>query len=371
MRILIASGVRHARDYVPLLRSLPGIEVIGCADTEDSPFRDDSAALAAATGIPFLDLEQGLASCDIALVCSEPTRHADFAVTALEAGRHVIVDKPAATTTRDAQRLWEAADRSRGLLTAVHRLHSPQIARARRTVDSGAIGLPLAVDAEWLAAGGLDGATVERPELVCDPALSGGGELMNFGWYPALAIRYLTGLEVEEVVAFSSAAPHVPLFDGPHGAYGVEDAAVLSLRLGNGVVATVTVSRTPAGVGPAPVSSSLRVLGSHGHVLADEDAPAVTVRTAGGDSSAHQVAGPAATTALRLLFTEFCDDIRYGRTPLVTAADIHAAVAVAEAALSSSREGGAPVAPAVRTAGDSDALGRRRSAPVCGGSSSR
>lgn len=350
MRILIVSGVRHARDYVPLLRSLPGIEVIGCADTADSPFAEDSAALAATTGIPLLDLDEGLASCDIALVCSEPTRHADLAVRALEAGRHVVVDKPAATGTRAAERLWDAADRAPGLLTAVHRLYSPQIARARRIVDSGAIGLPLAVDAEWLAAGGLDGSTVERPELVCDPALSGGGELMNFGWYPALAIRHLTGLEVEEVVAFGSGAPHGPLFDGPHGTYGVEDAAVLSLRLRNGVVATATVARTPAGVGPAPVSSSLRVLGSHGHVLADEDAPSVAVRGADGERVSRQVGGPAGLTALRRLFTEFCDDIRYGRTPLVTAADMYAAVAVVEAGLASAHLDGTPVTPAARTA---------------------
>lgn len=345
MRVLIASGVRHARDYVPLLRSLPGIEVIGCADTADSPFAEESAALARTTGFPLLGLDQGLASCDIALVCSEPTRHVDLAVRALEAGRHVVVDKPAATDPAGSQRLWDAADRSPGLLTAVHRLYSPQLVRARRIVDSGAIGLPLAVDAEWLAAGGLDGTTVERPELVCDPALSGGGELMNFGWYPALAIRHLTGLEVEEVVAFSSAAPRAPLFDGPHGAYGVEDAAVLSLRLRNGVVATATVARTPAGVGPAPVSSSLRVLGSHGHVLADEDAPSVTVRGADGGSVSRRIGGAAGETALRRLFTEFRDDIRYGRTPLVTAADIHAAVAVVDAALSSARQDGAPVAP--------------------------
>ncbi|WP_445528779.1 Gfo/Idh/MocA family protein [Streptomyces cyslabdanicus] len=351
MRVLIASGVRHARDYVPLLRSLPGMEVIGCADTADSPFAEDSAALARTTGIPLLDLDQGLASCDIALVCSEPTRHVELAVRALEADRHVVVDKPAATSTRDAERLWDAADRSRGLLTAVHRLHSPQLARARRIVDSGAIGLPLAVDAEWLVAGGLDGTTVERPELVCDPALSGGGELMNFGWYPALTVRHLTGLDVEEVVAFSSAAPQAPLFDGPHGTHGVEDAAVLSLRLRNGVVATATVARTPAGIGPAPVSSSLRVLGSHGHVLADEDAPSISVRTADGGSASRQVGGPAGVTALRRLFTEFRDDIRHGRTPLVTAADIHAAVAVVEAALASARRDGAPVAPAVRAGG--------------------
>lgn len=371
MRILIASGVRHARDYVPLLRSLPGIEVIGCADTEDSPFRDDSAALAAATGIPFLDLEQGLASCDIALVCSEPTRHADFAVTALEAGRHVIVDKPAATTTRDAQRLWEAADRSRGLLTAVHRLHSPQIARARRTVDSGAIGLPLAVDAEWLAAGGLDGATVERPELVCDPALSGGGELMNFGWYPALAIRYLTGLEVEEVVAFSSAAPHVPLFDGPHGAYGVEDAAVLSLRLGNGVVATVTVSRTPMRRRPGPgllQPARARLArprtcgrgrtGGHGAHGGRRQLRPPGRRARGDDGTA-----PAVHRVLRRHPLRPHPVGDRGRHPRGGRGGRGRAVL--------QPRGRGPVAPAVRTAGDSDALGRRRSAPVCGGSSSR
>lgn len=152
MRVLIASGVRHARDYVPMLKSMPGFEVIGCADTADSPFAEDSAALAQATGIPLLDLDEGLAACDIALVCSEPTRHVDLAVRALDAGCHVIVDKPAATDSRDARRLRDAAERSRGLLTAVHRLYSPQIVRARRIVDSGAIGLPLAVDVEWLAA---------------------------------------------------------------------------------------------------------------------------------------------------------------------------------------------------------------------------
>lgn len=349
MKVLIASGVRHARDYVPLLRSLPGFEVVGCAETDDSPFAGDTAALAEAVGLPLLGLDEGLAACDVALVCSEPARHVDLAVRALEADRHVLVDKPAATSSLDARRLWDAADRSRGLLTAVHRLHSPQIERARRVVDSGAIGLPLALDVEWLAAGGLDGTTVERPELVCDPALSGGGELMNFGWYPALTIRHLTGLEVEEVVAFSSAAPHAPLFDGPHGAYGVEDAAILSLRLANGVVATVTVARTPAGTSPGPVSSSIRVLGSHGHVLADEDAPAVSVRGTDGRGVSRQVGGPAGSTALRRLFTGFRDDVHHGRTPLVTVADIHAAVAVVEAAVTSARQGGAPVAPAVRS----------------------
>lgn len=75
------------------------------------------------------------------------------------------------------------------------------------------------------------------------------------------------------------------------------------------------------------------------------------MRAADGYSVSRPVGGPAGATALRRLFTEFCDDIRYARTPLVTAADIHAAVAVVEAALSSAREDGVPVAPAVRATG--------------------
>jgi predicted dehydrogenase len=340
-RILIASGVRHAADYVELLRATPGVALVGIAEPGDAPAtaRADSARLAAEVGVPLLDLADGLAACDAVVVCSEPTRHAALAVAALAAGRSVLIDKPAGVTAQEAEALEAAAARApEAVVTAVHRLLSPAVVRARASVDGGGIGLPLGVHAEWIASGGLDGTTVERPELVCDPALSGGGELMNFGWYPLLALHHLTGLDVVEVTAFGGA-----LFDGPHARFGVEDSAVLSLLLDRGVTATVTVARVPAGISDEPVASTLRVLGSHGHLVVDESAPSIRVRSTGDAApSRRTMGGSAGAAALRACFAEFLAAVRGEGTVTLGLPDITRVLRVLDAARESISTG-APV----------------------------
>jgi predicted dehydrogenase len=350
-RILVASGVRHAADYVDLLRGTPDVQLVGIAEADDAPAgaREDGERLAAEAGVPFRSLAEGLAACDAVVVCSEPTRHAALAVQALDAGRSVLVDKPAGVTAQEAEALEAAAALApQAVLTAVHRLLSPAVVRARASIDAGGIGLPLGVHAEWIASGGLDGTTVERPELVCDPALSGGGELMNFGWYPLLALGHLTGLQVLEVTAFGGA-----LFDGPHAGFGVEDSAVLSLLLERGVSATVTVARVPAGVSDEPVSSIVRVLGSHGHLVVDEAAPAIRVRSTGDAApSRRTIGGSAGGAALRACFAEFLAAVRGEGTVTLGPADITRVLRVLDAARASIATGfPVRVSPSSATAG--------------------
>lgn len=337
-RVLIASGVRHAADYIDLLRRRDAVEVVGIAESDDaaSPQRRDSERLAAATGLPFLPLIEALGRCDAVVVCSEPTRHATLAVQAIAAGRHVLIDKPAATTSAEVRMIQRAA---RGhpevVVGSVHRLLSPAIVRARHTIDTGGIGLPLGLDAEWIASGGLDGTTVERPELVCDPRLSGGGELTNFGWYPLLAIAYLSGLKVVQATAFAGA-----VFDGPHRDFGVEDTAILSLLLERGVTATVTVSRVPAGVSTEPIASTLRVLGSHGHLQVDETSPTLTVRHQGDTSATRPtIGGSAGHNALAACFDDFFTGLHTGSALTVSLDDIAHTLAVLDAARESITHG--------------------------------
>jgi myo-inositol 2-dehydrogenase/D-chiro-inositol 1-dehydrogenase len=340
-RILLLSGVRHAHDYLALMASMPGIELVGVAEAEDAPHwaREDGAVLASTVGLPFLGVDEGLAASDAVVVCSEPGRHAALAIRALRAGRHVLVDKPAATSARQFEGLAAvAAEHPELIVTSVHRLRSPAIVRARRAIDDGGIGLPLSVDAEWIASGGLDGTTVERPELVCDPALSGGGELTNFGLYPILALRHFTGLEVVEVMAMAGT-----LFGGPHARYGVEDSAVLSLLLERGVTATITVARVPAGVSHEPISSTFRILGSHGYLNVDETEPTMRLR---GVSDAvptrRTIGGSAGLAALRGCFGNFVDAIHGRATVALDLPDIARALRILDAARSSI-ESGSPV----------------------------
>lgn len=330
VKVLILSGVRHARDYIGVLRGFDEVTVVGCAEPEDAPAWavTDSIAFADAHGVPMLSLSDGLDECDIALVCSEPARHASLAKIALDAGRHTIIDKPAAISSEECALLEKTPE---GVwLSSVHRLFSPAIVRARGQIDQGIVGLPLIIDIEWLAAGGLDGTTVERPELVCDPTLSGGGEVTNFGWYPVLTLGYLTGLPVTEVFGFGGA-----LFGGPHAAFGVEDSAVLSMRLSNEVTSTVTISRIPVGTD----SSTMRIIGSHGHLFVDENSPGISLHSVGMAPVSKRTGGSSSIIALRGFFADFLEAVRTGRPPLVTWADIQHAVAVLDAARASMRTG--------------------------------
>jgi myo-inositol 2-dehydrogenase / D-chiro-inositol 1-dehydrogenase len=337
--LLVLSGVRHAASYLPIFAARDDVRLLGICEEEDAPawMQDDGRRLADRFDLPY---ERGLArlddpAVDLVLVCSEPVRHARLAERALAAGKHVLVDKPMATSLTDADRLVEAARRGTGRLAVMHRLFSPAIQRARAAIAAGQLGLVRSIDVEFLASDGLTGQAVERPELVADPALSGGGELVNFLVYPVGYLRYLTGAEIVEVYAEVGS-----FFFEPHRRHGVEDLAILSLLLEHGIVATVTVGRVPQAPSGGGIGSTIRLIGSHGHMTVDENQPSLEVwgRTA-SERRQRPIGGDPGAIAVATAIGEFLCDVREGRPPLAGAEDGRAAVAVIEAAYRSAATG--------------------------------
>ncbi|MER7334207.1 MULTISPECIES: Gfo/Idh/MocA family oxidoreductase [unclassified Micromonospora] len=329
LRVGFVSGVRHAGQYAAILAADPRVEIVGIAEEPDAPgwVRRDGERVAGELGVPWST--DVLALCrgglDLAVICSEPVRHARLAIEALTAGVHVLVDKPVATTVPDADAVLAAADAAPGVCTVVNRTHSPAVSRLWRWVDAGHLGLPRHVDVEFLASGAHFTASVERPELVLDPALSGGGELLNFLGYAVDYIRYLTGLEIVDVYAEAGT-----LFDAGHAAHGVEDCAVVSLGLRNGVTATATVGRIPYAPGLGAGSSTIRLIGSHGHAVADDDLPQVL--RYGNGVAGLPVAGGGAEAALTAFLTDLVGHLLAGTRPRYGVADARAAMAVIDAA---------------------------------------
>jgi myo-inositol 2-dehydrogenase / D-chiro-inositol 1-dehydrogenase len=329
--VLILSAVRHAGSYLPELQAMPDVTVRGIAEEAYAPdwAHADAEALGERYDVPVTrDVEAALArnDVDMVLVCAEPVRHARLAMIALDAGKHVLVDKPFATTLDDATALLQSAEVAPGRFTMMHRLFSPQIVRARAAIDAGNVGLPLSLDMEWLASDGLTGEAVERPEFVTDTALSGGGELMNFLTYPITTIRYLTGADIRSVYAEAGT-----FFFDQHKTAGVEDLGMLSLELDHGIVATITVGRVPQAPSHAAVSSTLRVIGSHGHLAIDESQPVLDVWQH-KERRGRRIGGDAGMRAVQAVLRNFVDDIRHDRTPRVTASDGWATVAAIDAA---------------------------------------
>ncbi|HET9014030.1 MAG TPA: Gfo/Idh/MocA family oxidoreductase [Thermomicrobiaceae bacterium] len=353
--VAVLGAARHAGSYLPVLAAQPGVRLVTICEEPEAPgwMWDAARALADRFGLPVGDDVAGTLArpdVDLVLVCSEPTRHARLAGRALAAGKHVLVDKPMATSLVEADRLAAAASVASGCFTVVHRLYSPAIQRARAAVQAGHLGLIRSVDVEWLASDGLSGTSVERPELVADPALSGGGEMMNFLVYPIGYLRYLTGAEVVEVYAETGTFTFEP-----HRRFGVEDLAMLSLRLEHDIVASVTVGRVAQAPGAGSGTSTLRLIGSHGHLSVDENQPELEIWSAGEQATrgARTIGGDAGARAVARLIEEFIHDIRSGRAPLYGAADGRATVAAIEAAYRSAATGmPVPVTPVAPVAAE-------------------
>ena len=186
-------------------------------------------AFARANGLPlaFGSYEEMLASdaLDAVYVALPISMHAEWTVKALEAGKHVLCEKPFVTTAEDADRCFAAAE-SAGRLCAealMWRYH-PQTALARELVRGGAIGDLLLVRAAL---------TVDVPEGDIRRVKSlGGGSFLDLGCYCVSALR-LFGGEPQRVHAEA-------VYDDD----GVDLRMVASLRLGNGVLGQLDVGLT-------------------------------------------------------------------------------------------------------------------------------
>jgi predicted dehydrogenase len=103
-------GFHHAR----ILRDLPGALLAGVWDTDPARL----AAAGAELGVhAFPSREALLDAVDAAVIAVPTTRHAEVALAALDAGVHLLIEKPIASTLEEAERIVDAA-RARGLLVA-------------------------------------------------------------------------------------------------------------------------------------------------------------------------------------------------------------------------------------------------------------
>lgn len=336
--LLLLSCVRHQGTYAPLFAAQPGVEIVAVADDPDVPdwMHTVNQQFADEYSVPYIrDVQGALQRTDVQIVsiCSEPTRHAGLVIQAARAGKHICVDKPMATTTADADAVLNATAETDVTLTYIHRLYSPAIQNARAQIDSGAVGLPYALHLTYVSAGGLTSGAVEDFELVVNPELSGGGELMNFLGYHIDTARYLTGLEVQQV--YTSAGTY---FFDPHRQYGVEDFGVVCLTLEKDVTATIIVGRSPTPSHETGGDYTLRIHGSAGTLLEDELRPRLSI-FGPGSSPPSRTAHQATTAMVAPVITEFIESVRSNRQPLRTAYDGKALTGVIEAAYWSMQSG--------------------------------
>jgi predicted dehydrogenase len=166
---------------------------------------------------------------DAVIISAPPTFHESLTLTALAAGKHVLVEKPMAATPDACRRMTEAA-KAVGKLLSVGYNHRyfDAVKRLRDAVQGGAIGTLSHIRA-YAGHGGL--AEFKAPWMY-DAEVMGGGALMDNGTHILDMVRYVMGDATE---VFGQATNRV-------WQLAVEDEAVTLLRRSDGATASVEAS---------------------------------------------------------------------------------------------------------------------------------
>jgi predicted dehydrogenase len=183
-------------------------------------------------------------------ICTPSGMHAAMAIEAMQAGKHVIVEKPMAMNLRDADRMIATAEATGVQLCVIlQNRYNPPMQDLRRVVDEGKLGRLL-----------LGNATVRwyRPQEYYEDGWHGtwamdGGALMNQSIHHIDALQWLMG-DVESVFAYTATLAHK---------MEAEDVGVVALRFKSGALGTIEGSTVTY---PENLEGSVALFGERGSV---------------------------------------------------------------------------------------------------------
>lgn len=236
---------------------LAGAEIRGVAASSPQRARD----VAQAWGVPhaYRDIEDVVADPQVQVVhvCTPNHLHRPMAQAALEAGKHVICEKPLATTLEDAQALAALAASNALVATVpfVYRYH-PVIREARARIAQGELGPLHLIHGSYLQDWLLDPAS---NNWRVDPALGGASRVFaDIGSHWCDLVEWVSGERFAEVsAAFATVIAERSTDTGQSFTTAVaggamqpvasEDVAAAMFRTGAGTLASLTVSQVSAG----------------------------------------------------------------------------------------------------------------------------
>jgi predicted dehydrogenase len=163
----------------------------------------------------------------------------------------VLVEKPMGMNTGECVEMIGAADKA-GVLLGVAQIFrfTHSLNRIRALLQSGEIGDPIFARSEF----SYQGLAAVR-KWIADPAIAGGGPIMDIGVHCADSLRFILGQEVKAIAALARYDEHWR---------NVEAAAVLNLQFDGGTLAAVLVSAR------ADYRSPLEIVGTRGTIRAED-----------------------------------------------------------------------------------------------------
>ena len=270
----IGAGSIVQMAHVPGFQTLEGVETVAICDVN----HERAQSVAAEFGIQgvYTDYEEMLPEVqpDITVIATPNLFHKPMTLAALEAGSHVLCEKPLALTYGDAKEmLYAAAARDRVLNVGTHFRYAPSTRTAKAHVDAGFLGEVYAARAVWQRRSGIPGFG----GWFTNKALSGGGSLLDIGIHALDRALYLMGYPRPATVTGASFAKFGPRGVGlggwgnatvepiPNAEFDVDDLTWALVRFENGAVLQFQVSWAAH----MPEESCAQIFGTEGGIYVD------------------------------------------------------------------------------------------------------
>ncbi len=264
---MVGFGFIAAQGHLPAYRGRADVEIAAVADV--SPARRALAAelLPRARVYPsaweLLGAEEG--RLDFLDVATPPSEHARIALWALEAGLHVLCEKPLATSAAQAAALLSSAVRRRRVIFPCHNYkHAPVVAAVRAALESGQIGAVRSVALQTFRTSHAQGVPEWNPHWRRQARHAGGGIAMDHGSHTLyLAFEWLGAWPSAVTAKMENQEPE---------RFDTEDNAAATLSFGGGRLAVAHLTWT---AGQRKVRYAIQ--GERGALAVDDDTLEIAV----------------------------------------------------------------------------------------------
>ncbi len=280
---VIGCGSIARHRHIPEFAAHPQAELVAFCDVVEERAADFARRYGGDVYTDYRDLLQR-SDIDAVSICTPNVYHGPISIAAAEAGKHVLCEKPMATTREDAQEMIRAAEERGVVLMIAHnqRLMPPHV-KAKEILESGSLGRVLSFRTVF-AHGGPESWSVEgKGGWFFRKEKAFVGALGDLGIHKVDLLRWLLDDEIVQVGAFVGTL-HKEDTD-------VDDNAVFILRTSNGAMGTMAASWTHV-----PGEDNSTVLYCEKGLIrigADPEYPLIVERS-DGEVEKHRV-GPIAT----------------------------------------------------------------------------
>ena len=304
-------GANHARAYA----SLTDADLIGVADID----RSRAETIARELGVDAFLPDELLAdpAVEAVSICTNDEQHVRPTLDALAAKKHVLLEKPIATSLDDADRILSAAERSSGCFLVGHILRfEPRYVEAKRLVETGEIGDVVSIYARRLNALGAQNVLKGRVSVL---SFLGVHDFDICSWLAASAPVKLT-CEARRGVLSSRG-------------FDVEDQTFTLIRFANDAIACVEAGWVLPDAHPRRADFALEVIGTQGVINIELMAQGVAVCTENGYRF------PSFGHGIEYELEHFLKCARGEQKPRISGQDARVALSLSLAAQTSAREG--------------------------------